>query len=181
MSLLVGVLAAVVGALCLLNLLLTVGVIRRLKEHTTLIEAMNAPPPAMVLSPGERIGAFTAETEDGARLSSDTLATELVVAVFSPGCAACTEQLPRFVQGARRSSAEGRDRVLAVVAGDRDEYTEEIDRLSAVARVVVEKPGEGVSGALKAEAFPSFYRVAPSGEVLASGHRADDVLAPAGV
>jgi hypothetical protein len=140
MALLLGVLATVVGALCLLNLLLTVGVIRRLKEHTALIESMNAPPPAMVLSPGERIGDFTAETEDGVRVSSDTLATELLVAVFSPGCSACTEQLPRFV-GAARTATGGRDHVIAVVAGAREEYAEEIDRLSVVARVFVPNCG----------------------------------------
>src|SRR5690606_37070056 len=55
-----------VGALCVLNLVLTVGVIRRLREHTELIQNMPRmqPPEQIMLPAGETVGPFTAVTED---------------------------------------------------------------------------------------------------------------------
>lgn len=174
--------AALLAALCLLNLLLTVGVIRRLKEHTELIQNMpgTGPPPEVMLPAGERVGEFAAETEDGVRVARGELTAETLVGVFSPGCGACAEQMPEFIERAG-GNARGRDAVLAVVVGDREEYAAQIERLSAVARVVVENPGGEVSAALGVQGFPAFARLDASGRILASGYQAAELAERAGV
>ncbi|MDE3724925.1 TlpA disulfide reductase family protein [Nocardiopsis sp. N85] len=171
--------ACLAVVLCLLDLLLTVGVIRRLKEHTELIGNLSTRgmPGTTVLPPGERIGAFSAVTEDGDTVGSGALADPVLIAVFSPGCGACAEQLPRFLERAGALPG-GRGSVLAVLAGDRAQVAEEAARLSPVARVVVDGPQGTVTDALGVLAFPAFLRVDGTGRVLSSGRLATDLDAP---
>lgn len=163
-------------ALCLLDLLLTVGVIRRLKEHTEIIGNLSGAgmPDRTVLAPGERSGPFAATTEDGDAVSTEALSDPTLVAVFSPGCSACAEQLPRFIDRAAAFPG-GREGVLAVLAGDPGEVAEEARRLAPVARVVVEGAGGPVADALEVRAFPAFLRLDATGRVLSSGYLAADL------
>jgi hypothetical protein len=65
----------VVGVLCVLDLLLTFGVIRRLKEHTAMLAERGSgslAPPVIGLAEGERPGAFSATTADGQRVDEGT-------------------------------------------------------------------------------------------------------------
>lgn len=168
--------AVLAGALCLLDLVLTVGVIRRLKEHTELIGNLSGSgiPDRTVLPPGERAAPFTATTEDGAAVDAGSLSDPTLVAVFSPGCSACAEQLPRFIDRAAAFPG-GRDGVLAVLAGSPAEVEEEARRLAPVARVVIEGPGGAVAEALEVRAFPAFLRLDATGRVLSSGYLATDL------
>lgn len=174
-------LVAVVGVICLLDLLLTFGVIRRLREHTETISTLQAAstPPGM-LAEGETAGEFEAVTTTGEVISRDTLAGNTLVGVFSPDCPACAERLPGFLRLAAAFRG-GRDRVLAVIAdmgGDPETYRE---RLEPVARVVIEPQGTGINEALRVRAFPSFGVLDGSGTVLASGLDPDrtEVAVPA--
>ncbi|MFE6306543.1 TlpA disulfide reductase family protein [Nocardiopsis sp. NPDC057823] len=168
--------AVLAVALCLLDLLLTVGVIRRLKEHTELIRNLSTAgmPDRTVLAPGERSAPFTATAEDGGTVGTDSLADPTLVAVFSPGCGACAEQLPLFVDRAAAFPG-GRGDVLAVLAGSPGEVEEEARRLAPVARVVVEGAAGPVAEALGVRAFPAFLRLDSTGRVLASGYLAADL------
>jgi peroxiredoxin len=174
--------AVLLVGLVLLNLLLTVGVIRRLKEHTELIDTLRAsgPPDRIMLPPGAEVGDFSAEALDGTAVSRDGLDGETLVGVFSPGCPACADQLPKFVDLAE-SFPGGRDRVLAVVVGDPRESADETARLAPAARVVNESHEGAVSKALGVSGFPAMARVGADGRVLASGYRIDDLEAAAGV
>jgi len=70
-----------VGALCALNLVLTLGVIKRLREHTDLLAAgSNAP----TIGIGQEVGEFSARTVDGETVSPDLLSGETVVAFLLP-------------------------------------------------------------------------------------------------
>ncbi|MFI6599468.1 hypothetical protein ACIBHX_24715, partial [Nonomuraea sp. NPDC050536] len=69
-----------VGVLCLLDLVLTLGVVRRLREHTKLVDAlyemvatMGAPAGPAV---GEVVGEFDVTTVDGSRVSRELLADQ---------------------------------------------------------------------------------------------------------
>ncbi|MEU4832118.1 redoxin domain-containing protein [Streptosporangium sp. NPDC023615] len=147
-----------VGSLGVLNLILMLGVIRRLREHTALLSARGDDP--FFMAAGEEVGEFTASTTDGETLSRDLLKDETLVAFFSPDCLPCKEKLPKFVEFAR-AMAGGRDRVLAAVVGDEDEAAAFAAELSPVARVVIEKPGDALNAAFRIRAYPSVLTVAP--------------------
>ena len=170
------IVALLACALCLLDLLLTVGVIRRLKEHTGIIENLpgSGVPDRTVLAPGSLCGPFAATTEDGESVGTATLSDPTLIAVFSPGCSACAEQLPHFIDRVA-SFPGGRENVLAVLAGEPGEVEEEARQLAPVARVVVEGVGGPVAEALEVRAFPAFLRLDATGRVLSSGYLATDL------
>ncbi|MCX4680166.1 peroxiredoxin family protein [Streptomyces sp. NBC_01433] len=111
-----------VGALALVNLVLTVGVVRRLREHSDLLE--RAPVPAVgmpegmsgIAAVGTPIPSFTAGPPDSPVTDRD-LADGTLVAFFSPTCAPCRDKLPGFAARYADRPEEAR-RVLAVVVGD---------------------------------------------------------------
>lgn len=162
-----------VGALCLLDLLLTLGVVRRLREHGTQLQSLLAradhAPAEHAVPPvaGEGVGDFLSTTVDGEPVSRDLLAGETLVAFFSPSCTTCREQLPEFVEYARDLPG-GRSQVLAVVAGEPDETAEMIKTLTPVARVTVEDFDGELSRAFAVDAFPAHYVVDGSGALLAT-------------
>ncbi|GAA2317054.1 hypothetical protein SVIO_070720 [Streptomyces violaceusniger] len=147
-----------VGALCALDLILTLGVIKRLREQTTLLAKMSGPPPA--ISIGEEIGEFEATTVDGEPVSRELLTGETLVAFFSPTCGPCKEKLPAFVDHVRALPAGG-TQALAVVVGEADDAAAFLAELSPVARVVLEGVGGPLGKAFQASAYPTLLRVAP--------------------
>ncbi len=171
----------IVGLLCLANLLFTFGVVRRLREHTELLAehgvgtasgAVRKLPPGheVVSLPGAAVPAYTTTTVDGEHVIGEGATAPSLVAVFSPGCSACSEQLPAFLEFAGRH-AGGRDRVLAVVSGDPGDSGDPVpyvDQLRPVARLVVGEPGTAVTDALQVRGFPAFALI-EDGVVRASG------------
>ena len=157
-----------VGVLCVLNLLLTYGVIRRLREHNELLAQRPAAVPELIAAPGSAVGTFIASTVEGDSLNADELAPGTMVGFFSPGCSACVEQLPRFVDAAAAHPG-GQDRVLAVVVGSEDGASEYVSPLSPKARVVVESHGSAIGKAFAVKGYPAFALVGAGGVVAASG------------
>lgn len=158
-----------VGAVCLLNLLLTFGVIRRLRLHTAQLEKLGSGGEGLVddamPSPGDTVGKFTATTVDGEPVSLDRLVGQTLIAFFAQGCDVCEETIPAFVDYAQ-SFPGGRRQVLAVVSGVAAEVTEMINDLDPVARVVVEEHTGPVTEAFAMRAFPVFCLVDSTGTVL---------------
>lgn len=144
----------VVGLLCLVNLVLTLAVIRRLRAHTLRLAELGPTRPSMV-QPGTSIGDFSATAVDGQAVSRAFFSGPSVVAVFSTDCASCHERLPEFTSYLADTRPE---RVLAVVAGDPDEARQFTRELPS-ATVVLEPMGGPVSRALQVAQFPSFYLV----------------------
>lgn len=173
---------AVVAALTMLNLLLTLGVIRRLREHTERLAAAElGPPPELILPAGERPAEFRAETVDGAEVTLASLATPALLGFFSPDCAPCREWIPRFVQAAAELP-QGRAQALAVVArdgtGNGDEVSDDVAALRRVAQVVVEPANGPVSRAFAVRGWPALCRVGEDGIILTTDQQAA-VAAPA--
>ncbi|TMR99632.1 TlpA family protein disulfide reductase [Nonomuraea basaltis] len=155
-----------VGLLCMVNLLLTVGVIRRLRKQAGQ-PALSHPMMAEGLSPGERIPEFAVTTTDGEPISEELLGGPALVGFFSPGCAPCEELLPRFVERARGTS----DAVLAVVVADSgEESATYVERLAQVARVVSEQPQGPVQTAFKVAGYPTVLVIDTDGTVVSSDH-----------
>jgi hypothetical protein len=161
-------LVVLVGTVATLNLLLTVGVIRRLRQHTEKLadlSAMGAPADIMI-GAGERVGEFAATTTDGEPISRDLLAGQTLVGVLSPDCSACKERLPEFVSRAETFPG-GRGQVLAVLAGEAEQVEPYRKELAPVARVVIESPMDGpIATALKVQGFPAFAVLDSTGTVV---------------
>lgn len=138
-------------ALGLLNLVLTLAVLRRLREAA----ARERDAASGVIGAGRTPGDFAATDTDGRGVGRADLTGRVLVGFFSTTCAACVEELPRFLTRAG-DMAGGRERVLAVVHGDRPAADEMARRLADVARVVVEDPDGPVGGAFDVRAFPSW-------------------------
>jgi thiol-disulfide isomerase/thioredoxin len=149
-----------VGLLCMLNLLLTVGVIRRLRKQAVRTAAV--PHMAEGLAIGELMPQFAATTTDGEPISDELLEGPALIGFFSPSCQPCKELMPRFIDHARRTSAA----VLAVVVAGSDQDAEaDVERLAEVARVVVEAPQAAIQSAFKVAGYPTLLEIGADGTV----------------
>jgi thiol-disulfide isomerase/thioredoxin len=158
----------IVGVLCLLDLLLTFAVVRRLREtgeRLATLESVMSPP---IRRAGEAVGAFAATTVDGHVVSEHDISPGTLVGFLSPGCAGCAVQLPEFLEVARAHPA-GPAGILAVVVGDQAGSAEYVDVLAPLARVVVVPLGHDVEKAFAVQSFPAFAVVGRGGVVQVSG------------
>jgi hypothetical protein len=156
---------AFVGVLCLLDLVLTLGVLRRLRDHSEALDLLRSQPVAdSRLGVGERAGSFSAVSTTGVTVTGEVPASRLV-GFFAPGCQPCEEQLPTFMAYAVGFPGE----VLAVVASDgRKSYP--IGAELAEVGAVVHEPGNGpVHQAYRVSGYPSMYLVDGDGIVQATG------------
>lgn len=152
------------------NLLLVLGILRRLREHTELLSAgAGRTDSEGLLAAGETVADFTATTVDGDTVTRDGLPDGAMVAFFSPTCAPCRERLPEFVDTAGAVPATDRQ-AYAVIIGDAAEAADMARRLSPVARVLTGPTTVPMVEAFGAESFPALYRMGPDGVVAASGH-----------
>jgi hypothetical protein len=156
------VVVIIVGVLCALDLVLTLGVIRRLREHTELLSNQSGVGDR-VAGPGERVGEFTTLTVDGELVDPATLTGQTLVGFFSPSCKPCQEMVPKFVAYARAMPG-GREQVLATVVGNTAAAADFVEVLSPVARVVVETADGPVGAAFQVRALPAVVMVQPDGD-----------------
>jgi cytochrome oxidase Cu insertion factor (SCO1/SenC/PrrC family) len=179
----VAVLAVLALAVCLLNLVLTLGVIGRLRRHTELISNLTSGGrrPYTLLAEGETAGPFETVATTGEPLSLDRLSGRTLVGAFAPHCSACAEMLPAFVDYAETFPG-GRDQVIAVVVASESEAETYRERLEPVARVVIEPPMTGELGtALALNTFPGFAVLDESGTAVGDGVDLSRPAAAAGV
>ncbi|MER7788550.1 TlpA disulfide reductase family protein [Streptomyces sp. NPDC097640] len=166
----------VLAVLLLLNLLLTFGIIRKLR-------AGQADPYAaddLMLPTGSRMPEFEAETLDGERISAETLRNALIGFV-STTCSACKDQLPHFVEVARTHQELGRT-VVTFVHGDEENARELAEPLRGLGHVVIEDADEGpTEKAFRVEGYPVFGIVDATGTLTASSISAKRLPAPAPV
>src|SRR5215469_7553432 len=158
----------VVGLLCLTDLLLTFGVIRRLREHNEQLAHFNgADAPVSDLAVGATLAPFTARSISGEPLSGPTGLR--MVAFFSAGCSACPERVPAFVDYVRANQI-ARDSVIAVIISSQPEPVSYQEDVAAVAPVRVEPLDGGLADAFKVRGFPTFFLLDGAGSVSAFSH-----------
>lgn len=166
---------AIVGGLCLLDLLLTFGVIRRLREHGRLLaESGGQTPPVIGLAEGNSPAPFVLTATSGERLTEQSGLR--IVAFFSSSCSACQAGAPLFADYVGRHHLE-RDSVLAVVQQDEGPLPTYLDRLTEVAEVYVEPTGGDVGEAFQLGGYPAFCVLDAAGAVVATGY--DPAMLPA--
>ncbi|MGW4213772.1 peroxiredoxin family protein [Lentzea sp. NPDC004789] len=167
--------------LCLFDLLLTLGVLRRLREHEARLEKApdyNVPDNlASSLMQGSRPDPFTATTTDGGLVSLDDLVDGTVVAFMSPHCKSCVANLSNFVEHVG-VMPEGRRQVIAVVMGEEVESRPMAARLEPVAQVVVEHLNGPLAAAFKVTAMPVIFVLKGDGTVAATSYEIDQLLGP---
>jgi thiol-disulfide isomerase/thioredoxin len=165
-----GAAVVVVSLLCLFNLVLAVGIIRRLRQQASELARLRlGGEPSGAVPVGERVGEFTATTTSGEMVSRDALSGRVLVGFFTPGCQPCATELPLF-EGYARSLPDRPRQVLAVINVDLGNEAEYAERLAGAARVVVESSAGPLHGAFGVAAFPLFFVVDGDGIVRDSGH-----------
>ena len=168
MMAILGAAIVVVGLLCLTDLLLTFGVIRRLREHTEKLAGMHSQdPPVSDLAIGEAPAPFTASGIDGDSLTGP--AGLRMVAFFSAGCSACPERVPAFLRYMRENQI-ARDSAMAVVISSQPEPVSYQQDIAEVAPVCVEPLDGGLVNAFKVRGFPTFCLLDGAGSVVAFSH-----------
>jgi hypothetical protein len=172
--------AAVVVAivLCCLDLVLTMGLIRRLRDHSRLLADVSShsggrgsvvPRQDIMLHPGQTPEAFQVTTTAGETLASGGIVDGTVIAFLSAGCSACEEQLAELVEHA------GRGEVVAVVTGSGPKADSYVETLSPLATVVHEPDPAVVSHAYKVFGFPTYAVLAEGGMVVAASYRLSEL------
>jgi thiol-disulfide isomerase/thioredoxin len=167
---------ALLSALCLVGLVLILAVVRRLREHTKLLDAlyemvgmMGAPiGEAGGLAVGDVVGDFDATTLDGTRVTRDLLPDGTVVAFLSPDCPSCREQIPEIGSWV---ADEDRPRVLVVVDSRSGDPAHLVTTLPPMTQVIVDDRTAPVADVFGVRAFPAFFQVAAGGELLAMAPR----------
>jgi hypothetical protein len=160
-------LLVVVVVLTLVNLVVLLGVVRRLREHEARLAALDpARPPELIAAEGTPVGPFTARAVDGRPVDAGSLATPALVGFFSPGCDACHEQVPGFTRAAGAHSGTA----LAVVLRDGGDHDALVADLRGTATVVVEEPGGGLARAFGVQGYPAFALVGDDRTIRARGY-----------
>jgi thiol-disulfide isomerase/thioredoxin len=158
-----------IGALCCLNLIVTFGIVRRLR-----LQADHGSQETVRLPPGTLAPEFTTTTISGsARSLGDLTGARSVVAFFAAKCPPCHEQVPAFVAYAR-SVPGGAAQVLAVVVGGDDPETAQLaGELQGPASVAVERAHGPMQEAFAVLGFPTFYVLDDHGRIQVSAPAMD--------
>lgn len=139
----------------LLNLLLTVALVRR-------VAALGAAPaagaPAGGLPAGAAAPAFTARTPDGVeRTRADLGDGPLVLGFFSPTCDACYDHAPHFAELVGRTPGVA---AAAVVDGDAKNSQRLRERIPGdVPVLLARRPANPLLGAYLVDAYPTYTAV----------------------
>ncbi|MFD5394242.1 TlpA disulfide reductase family protein [Streptomyces sp. NPDC127097] len=172
-----------VGLLCVFNLVLTYGIVRRLREPVAGAGGKALEVPQSVLGAGATVGSFSATDTEGSSLTRDDLPEGQLVTFMAPGCPACEELLPLVAERAREY---GPERVLAVVVRDAGKENvgegkgvrEYLERLAPVARVMTCDLGDELTAAFALTGVPAYVEMGRGGRVASSGrtlpHRAEE-------
>ena len=146
-----------VGILCVLDLLLSFGIIRRLRVQNEALrdlrEKQSAAEPDIMLPAGSHIEL------------SDVDVSGALVGFFSPDCEPCKERMPQFIEYATGH----RGKVIAVAAGGAEQVADMVVRLGEVADVVVEEMGGPLHNAFGTTGYPAVCLVDDDDTVVASG------------
>jgi hypothetical protein len=164
--------AAVVllAAICLLNLLLIFGVLRRLREHTAELDELRRSRPfdRAADEASELIGRSLPD------LVTTTGDRPELVGFFDAGCSSCHELAPDFAVASRQAPS------VAVVTGAGQGVDELVALLAGGPTVLLGKRATEASASAGIRAYPTFVRVDAEGTVLrAQLTTVDGLLAPA--
>ncbi|MDX3312768.1 TlpA family protein disulfide reductase [Streptomyces sp. NPDC054884] len=156
-----------IGALTVLNLFLTMAIIRRIKQTNVAPRREGSEIPELEV--GTRIPDFRAESTSGAVVTNaDFFGTEAVLAFYDTGCAVCKTTIPKLIDHAQVNGLKA-DQVIAVVGGRGNSAADYVDGLDGAATVVLEDSLGPVASAFSIPGFPAFVVVDADGRVVRAG------------
>lgn len=153
----------------LLNLLLSVGLIRRLKKMSEMMSGFGDMD--VGLEAGEKAPDFKAETISGESISLADFARKAVSLVFvSPECSPCVDKLPTLNALRPRAEQAGVELLLVSTGGTKEKLAELAEKYNLTLPILV-APMESNSFAedYKAFATPSYCTLSPDGNVKEAG------------
>ncbi len=156
----------ILSALVLFNLLLSFGLVRRMRLSSEGAEVTSGPPA------GARISPFSARALDGVSISErDLVAGPLIVGFFQTGCQPCVAVKEQLIAGGAREP------LVVFVQGDPDDPASHAlaQQLATVARwVAVVEHDSPPTRAFAVAAYPTLIRL-DGGVVQAAGYRLRDI------
>lgn len=163
------------SVLVVANMLLTWGMVRRLRMLQEQVAAGGHPSPENGLHPGDPAPDFTALTPAGDTVTRDEVVSGETVLVFmSPHCEACEEHLPTVRELGR---VAGGPAALAVVDGTREESGHLLDGLQGEVPVLFAPRGvSDLFDRYQVVTFPSSYVVGADGRITGSHLDLDELL-----
>ncbi|MFC9974644.1 hypothetical protein ACFVH6_27445 [Spirillospora sp. NPDC127200] len=169
---------AIVGAACLLDLLLSLGVIRRLREHSEILEKLalladgNLP-----VARQESISPFLATTVDGQGISPADIPDQALAAFFAADCDSCRAQAPRLAEWAKNQDLD-KDQILVVIDAMTADPMAMVEVLAPVANVVIDAEGTPVTKAFPVSGFPSYCEIRDGAVIAVHAEVGDLPVAP---
>lgn len=162
----------VMAMLTTANLLLLAAVVRRLRDHQSVIQGLQRleEPPTLGVQAGSGVPEFDASSSDGELISARDLEGRPTLIFFlSTSCSACRELVPALRRSVEDLSAVG-GQAICVICGSGPEAQEYQEALAGATRFIVEpEVGGRVSTAFGADFFPSFALIDNGGTVEDSG------------
>jgi hypothetical protein len=157
----------IVGILCVLDLVLTFGVIRRLREHTELLAGHRRPvePPVIKLASGQMPTPFAALTTDGREMTGPEGLR--LAGFFASWCPTCPERVAPFIEYVRAHQIR-RDQVLAVLLSGDDGPPAYLGQLAEIAQLSVQEGDGTTTKAFGVSGYPAFCLLDKDGAVIAS-------------
>jgi hypothetical protein len=167
---------AVVGVLCLFDLILTVAVIRKLRDHSARLSRVTLP--ATLLPAGTEVAEVATVDRYGEAIDGAWLRNGMKLVIFmSATCSACIDQLP---DAAARAGGfpGGPDSILTAVVGADGNSAEIVSAFDGIARLVQGAQVDSVVSAFQVSAYPSYF-VLDNGRIEVATHSAPaiDIMA----
>lgn len=149
----------------LLNLLLTLALIRQFNQISTLSNM------EIGLEEGSQAPDFKAETLSGETVTlADYLGKAVSFVFVSPHCSACVDKIPKLNALAAKAKQFGKDIVLVNTDGDRDATASFAEKYQLALPILVAPFDRNPFASLyKADATPSYCTLNPESYVEASG------------
>jgi len=169
----------IVGALCLINLTLTLALARQLRRVGEIVKNRRAfAPQGFAYKAGDRAPQFAATTTTGeVRTLDDAAGSRLLIAFFTAMCTSCHVQAEHLKEYAASSAGES-TKILVVISGPATKASEFGQEMQDTVRVAVEPPRGPTATAFKIESFPAFYLVGADGRIEAGARTVADLPTP---
>ncbi len=151
-----------IGLFVAANLVLTLALVRRVREHDVRLAA--GPQTEPIIDIGQRVDDFTAISTEGHEIVRSSLPSGALVGFFDPLCDTCHEHVAPFTAQARLAPY-----ALAVIR-DEHEAAGMAAQLAAAATVVVERRRGPVARAFQLQATPAFCYLGDDQTVTAHGY-----------
>lgn len=165
----------IVGALCLINLTLTLALARQLRGLSEMLKNKRAAAPDdFAYKPGDRAPEFAATTTTGEVRTLDGAAgSRLLIAFFTAMCPSCHVQAERLKEYAASTQ------ILVVISGPATKASEFGQEMENAVWVAVEPPRGPTAAAFGIGGFyPRMYLIGPDGRVEAGARTVDSLPLP---